>query len=60
MTSLQPTRGSHADFVALGQRTRDKLRARLEKLRARGYNTDTGTWIINVFSRECHGMRGPA
>ena len=55
---LQPTRGSDADLLALGARTRDKLLAYLAKLQLRGHNPGADTWIINVFGRESHGMRG--
>ena len=55
---LQPTCGSDADLLALGPRTRDKLLAYLEKLHTRGYAPGTDTWIINVFGRVPHGMRG--
>lgn len=55
---LQSTRGSDADFSALGPKCRARLLAYLEKLRARGHDPSADTWIINVFSRQPHGMRG--
>jgi DNA (cytosine-5)-methyltransferase 1 len=56
--SLQPTCGSEAELSALGPKCRDRLLKYLELLRARGDNPDVDPWIINVFSREPHGMKG--
>ena len=55
---LQPTRGSDADLLALRPDCRGRLLAHLGMLHARGYSTHTDTWIINVFGRSSHGMRG--
>ena len=51
-------RGSDADLLALGPKRRGKLLACLEKLCVRGCMLDTDAWIINVFGRSSHGMKG--
>ena len=55
---LQPARGGDTELSALGPKCRDRLVQYLEKLRARGDNPEDDPWIINVFGRDPHGMRG--
>ena len=55
---LDPTRGGEAELMALAPKCRARLVEYLARLRASGHDPAMDTWIIDVFSRQPHGMRG--